>query len=120
MNWVKALPRDELPEGTRHLVKVNERNILLINHRGQIHAVDNRCPHMGASLARGEVTNEGIIICARHHSSFDLHTGAVKDWAPWPPGVGRVLGTISRERNLHVFPTKVEGGSIWVDLEELI
>jgi nitrite reductase/ring-hydroxylating ferredoxin subunit len=118
MNWIEVLAQDELPEGARQVVKTAARDILLINHRGQIHAVDNRCPHMGASLARGEVTDEGTIICPRHHSSFDMHTGDVKDWAPWPPGVGRVLGTISRERALRVFPTKVEEGSIWVGLEE--
>jgi nitrite reductase/ring-hydroxylating ferredoxin subunit len=118
MNWIKVLPQDELPEDARQVVKAADRDILLINHQDQIHAVDNRCPHMGASLVRGEVTDEGTIICPRHHSAFDLHTGDVKDWSPWPPGVGRVLGTISRERALRVFPTKVEEGSIWVGLEE--
>jgi nitrite reductase/ring-hydroxylating ferredoxin subunit len=29
-----------------------------------------------------------------------------------------MLGAISRERALRVFPTKVEQGSIWVGLEE--
>jgi nitrite reductase/ring-hydroxylating ferredoxin subunit len=92
MNWVKVLPQDELPEGARKVVWVAEREILLVNHQGQIHAVGNRCPHMGAFLARGEVTREGAIICPRHRSAFDLRTGDVKDWSPWPPGVGRVLG----------------------------
>jgi len=117
MNWVKALASSELAEGARQVVKIADHDVLLINLKGQVYAVDNRCPHMGAPLVRGEVTDDGAIICRRHHSAFDLRTGDVKDWAPWPPAVGRVLGAISREKALPVFQTKVEDGSIWVGLE---
>ena len=118
MNWVKALSSSELPEGARQVVRIAERDVLLINLKGQVIAVDNRCPHMGASLALGRVTDDGTIICRRHHSTFDLRTGDVKAWAPWPPAVGRVLGVISREKPLPTFQTKVEDGSIWVSVEE--
>jgi nitrite reductase/ring-hydroxylating ferredoxin subunit len=80
--------------------------------------VDNICPHMGAALDGGDVTEGGTIVCPRHHSAFDLRTGKVSEWAPWPPGVGRILGGISREKPLPVFPTRIEQGSIWVGLPE--
>jgi len=118
MDWIRVLTQDELPEGSRQVVNVTGRDVLLVNHKGQIYAVDNRCPHMGAPLVQGQVTKEGAIICRRHHSAFDLRTGNVKDWAPWPPAVGRVLGAISREKALPVFLTKVEEGSIWVSPEK--
>lgn len=118
MNWIKVLPQGELPEGGRRVVEVGGRAILLLHHAGQIHAVDNSCPHMGAALETGEVTDDGTIICPRHRSVFDLRTGDVREWTPWPPGVGRMLGTISREKPLPVFPARVEEGSIWVGLEE--
>jgi nitrite reductase/ring-hydroxylating ferredoxin subunit len=118
MDWIKVLAQDELPEGARQVVKVAGRDVLLVNHKGQIYAVDNRCPHMGAPLVQGKVTEDGALVCRRHHSAFDLRTGNVKDWAPWPPAVGRVLGAISREKALPVFPTKVEEGSIWVSPEK--
>lgn len=100
------------------MVKAGERAILLLHHGGQIYAVDNTCPHMGAALEGGGVTEDGAIVCPRHHSAFDLQTGDVRDWAPWPPGVGRVLGAISREKALPVFPIRIEEGSIWIGLEE--
>jgi nitrite reductase/ring-hydroxylating ferredoxin subunit len=118
MKWTKALSHDELPEGERRVVEVDGRDILLLNHGGQIYAVDNTCPHMGAPLEAGKLTEYGAFVCPRHHSAFDLRTGDVKEWAPWPPAVGRMLGAIARERPLPVFPTRVEEGTIWVGLKE--
>jgi len=118
MNWVKALLQDELLEGERRVVKIGERSILLIHHKGQVYAMESACPHMRLPLKGGKLTENGAIVCPWHHSAFDLRSGDVKEWSPWPPGVGRMLGAISREKALPVFPTKVEEGSIWVGLEE--
>lgn len=118
MDWNKALPTEELPDGTKRTVEVAGQTILLVHHKGEIFAVNNTCTHMGGSLVKGEITEQGTVVCPRHHSVFDLRTGEVKDWAPWPPGVGRVLGAVSREKPLPVYPTKVEEGSIWVGIEE--
>lgn len=118
MKWVKVLRQDELPEGARRVVNVGGRPILLLRDGRQIRAMDNTCPHMGAALETGEVTEEGTIVCPRHHSAFDLKTGEVKAWAPWPPGVGRVLARFSTEKPLPLFPTRVQEGSIWVEVEE--
>lgn len=117
MDWTAVLRQAELPEGERRVVDLGGQAILLLNHGGHIYAVDNRCPHMGAALEGGEVTEDGIIVCPRHHSAFDLRRGDVKDWTPWPPGVGRVLGAVSRQTALPVFATRVEEGSIWVGVE---
>jgi nitrite reductase/ring-hydroxylating ferredoxin subunit len=118
MNWIKVLSQDELPEGARSVVEAGGRNILLLRDKGQIYAVDNTCPHMGAALDGGKVTEDATIVCPRHRSAFDLRTGEVKEWAPWPPAAGLLLGAVSRRKPLPVFPTKVEEGSIWVGLEE--
>ena len=114
MNWTKVLSRDELAEGQKRTVKVDGRTILLVQHKGELYAVDNSCPHMGASLVDGKISEEGTLICPRHHSEFDLRTGEVKKWAPWPPGVGRLLGAVSKEKPLAVYQIKVEEGAIWV------
>jgi nitrite reductase/ring-hydroxylating ferredoxin subunit len=118
MNWVKILPEAALEQDARQVVKVGQRHILLLKHEGQIYAVDNTCPHMRLPLQKGKVTEDCAIVCPWHHSAFDLQTGDVKEWSPWPPGVGAVLGMISRSKALPVFPTRVEEGSIWVGLEE--
>jgi nitrite reductase/ring-hydroxylating ferredoxin subunit len=116
MGWTKVLEVEALSPGARQVVKVGDRAILLLNHEGQYHAVDNACPHLKLSLKKGKITPDGAIVCPWHRSAFDLCTGNAKEWTPWPPGVGKVLGVISKEKALPVFPTRVEEGSIWVDI----
>lgn len=118
MKWIKALAQEALPNQARQVVKVSNHTILLLHHEEQIYAVENTCPHLKLPLQGGKITEDKAIVCPWHHSAFDLQTGDVKDWSPWPPGVGRVLGKISKEKALTVFPTRVEEGSIWVGLEE--
>jgi nitrite reductase/ring-hydroxylating ferredoxin subunit len=118
MKRIEALSKDDLPSGIRRVISVAGREVLLINRGGEVHAVGSRCPHMQAQLANGEVTENGVIVCPRHHSVFDLETGTVQEWVPWPPVVGRVLGALAQENALPVYPTKVEDGSIWVGIED--
>jgi nitrite reductase/ring-hydroxylating ferredoxin subunit len=114
MDMLKLFPVSELPPGSRRVVNVGPRKVLVLNFKGEILAVDNSCPHMRFPLKDGQVTDDCGIICPFHHSAFDLRTGDVKDWAPWPPGIGPVLGRIAREKALQVYPTKVENGFLWI------
>jgi nitrite reductase/ring-hydroxylating ferredoxin subunit len=116
MSWTKVLSADALTLGSRQVVTVGQRKILLLNHEGQLYAVDNICPHLKLPMKKGTITAEGAIVCPWHRSAFDLCTGEVKDWTPWPPVVGKALGMVSSEKTLPVFPVRLEEGSIWVDL----
>jgi nitrite reductase/ring-hydroxylating ferredoxin subunit len=118
MDWIDALSQDELPDGQRRVVHLAGHPILLLHHKGQIYALNNVCPHMGAALENGEVTEDAAIVCPRHRSVFDLRTGEVKVWTPWPPGVGRLLGSVAKEKALRVYPIRVEQGSIRVGIDE--
>ncbi|MGT2455177.1 Rieske (2Fe-2S) protein [Cupriavidus basilensis] len=62
---------DELLPGQRKLVFVDGRSIVLFNIDGAVHAIDNSCPHNGASLANGRL--EGSVLqCPAHGLRFDL------------------------------------------------
>jgi nitrite reductase/ring-hydroxylating ferredoxin subunit len=84
---------DDIPPGKRMLVKVNGREIGIVNVDGEYFAVSNRCPHEGASLCKGRVvglvesTEPGsyqfsrrgeFLRCPWHGWEFDLRTG--KSW----------------------------------------
>ncbi|MGF1588289.1 MAG: Rieske (2Fe-2S) protein [Pleurocapsa sp.] len=116
MVWTKALAVDALGTGTRQVVKLEQRSLLLLNESGNIYAVDSICPHLKLPLKKAKVTADAAIVCPWHRSEFDLATGNVKTWCPFPPVVGSLFGKISSEKTLGVFPTKVEDGQILVDL----
>jgi nitrite reductase/ring-hydroxylating ferredoxin subunit len=114
MEWIKAVAVAELREDERQVVEIRGHKILLLMHEGQAYAVLNSCPHMGVPLRGGTITEDRAIVCPFHHSTFDLESGEVQAWAPWPPVVGKLLGRIKPEQPLRTYPTKVERGAIWV------
>lgn len=89
-----------LQEGSCSVVHANGHTIALILHEGTIHAVDNRCPHMGFPLDRGTV-RDGILTCHWHHARFDLESGGTFD--PWADDV-------------HTYPVEVHDGQVFVDV----
>jgi nitrite reductase/ring-hydroxylating ferredoxin subunit len=118
MSWEKVLLKNKLPSGSKQAVNVGGRRILVLHQGDHYYAVDSKCPHWGLPLDLGRLTDDCGLVCPWHRSAFDLRTGDVKEWAPWPPGVGRVIGMVSRRRALTTFPTRVdEEGNVWVSLD---
>jgi nitrite reductase/ring-hydroxylating ferredoxin subunit len=115
MAWTKILEVNALSPGAREVVKVGNRNILVLNHENQLYAVENSCPHLKLPMKSGKI-QDGAIVCSFHRSAFDLNTGEVKTWCPWPPGVGKLLSMVSAAKTLPVFPLRVEDGNILIDL----
>jgi nitrite reductase (NADH) small subunit/3-phenylpropionate/trans-cinnamate dioxygenase ferredoxin subunit len=70
----------EVAEGQGKTVSVGDKLIALFCVNGQRHAIDDTCPHMGASLSDGYVEN-GIVTCPWHAWRFRLADGA---WADNP------------------------------------
>ncbi|WP_241019185.1 Rieske 2Fe-2S domain-containing protein [Paraburkholderia sp. Tr-20389] len=65
---------DELAPGQRKIVFVEGRCIALFNIDGELRAIDDACPHNGASLLTGRL--EGSVLrCPAHGLPFDLLTG---------------------------------------------
>jgi len=73
-------PVGELAHGERKLAFVDGRSIVLFNIAGTIHAIDNACPHNGASLASGQLDGT-MLRCPAHGLRFDLTTGCMPNAA---------------------------------------
>jgi nitrite reductase/ring-hydroxylating ferredoxin subunit len=116
MGWTKALSESELPAGARQVVELEGHKVLLLNQEGKIHAVANSCPHMKLPMKKGKITEDGLIVCPFHRSAFDLTTGEPKEWTPFPPVIGQLMGKIKAETPLPVFATRVENGDIMVEV----
>ena len=93
---------DELAPGQRKLAFIDGRSIVLFNIAGTIHAIDDSCPHNGASVASGQL--EGCMLrCPAHGLRFDLRTGCM-------PGAGGL--------SLTTFPVRAIDGKLVVSLED--
>jgi nitrite reductase (NADH) small subunit len=71
---------DELAEGEGRTVSVGDKLVAVFRENGLYFAIDDTCPHMGASLSGGYVEN-GIVTCPWHAWRFRLGDGA---WADNP------------------------------------
>lgn len=118
MAWQRAIRDEELRDGDRTVVEVEGRKILVVRQRGQLYAIAPRCPHMGGRLVKGDITDRGTIVCPWHRSEFDMEMGSVLSWTPWPPVIGRILGTFYKRKSLPIFPVRVEAGWVEVKLED--
>ena len=66
---------DEIKEGAAKLVRVNNEEIAVFKHQGQLCAMQNACPHEGGQLSAGWI-EEGAVVCPLHGYKFDLTSGA--------------------------------------------
>ena len=62
---------DEIPNLGSKLVFLDEVPIAIFKINGEIHAWDNMCPHRGASLSDGYIS-ENTIQCKYHLWEFDI------------------------------------------------
>lgn len=70
----------DFPEGESSVVTINQKDIAIFNANGKLFAIDDICPHMGASLSGGFV-EDGCVTCPWHYWRFRLEDGA---WADNP------------------------------------
>jgi nitrite reductase/ring-hydroxylating ferredoxin subunit len=99
-NFVRAARLDDVRAAGRTSVRVAGHSLALFFHDGRVHALDNRCPHMGFPLHRGTL-QEGILTCHWHHARFDLESGGTFD---------------QFADEARVFPVEIRDNEVWVDL----
>jgi len=92
----------EIAEGQGRTFSVAGREIALFLVGGRYYALDDYCPHMGASLGTGDVYQE-MVICNRHMWAFKLADGTCPD----APGL-----------KAEAFEVRVEGDEIQVRVAE--
>jgi nitrite reductase (NADH) small subunit/3-phenylpropionate/trans-cinnamate dioxygenase ferredoxin subunit len=68
----------EIPEGEGRCYPVNGRMVAVFCVGGEYSAINDTCPHMGASLASGYV-EDGVVMCPWHAWRFCVKDGAWLD-----------------------------------------
>lgn len=67
-----------IPEGRGGTYAVSGRLVAVFLTGGQYFAIDDLCPHMGASLGAGEVC-DGVVTCPWHAWRFSVTDGTWRD-----------------------------------------
>jgi nitrite reductase (NADH) small subunit/3-phenylpropionate/trans-cinnamate dioxygenase ferredoxin subunit len=91
----------ELADGEGKTVSVAGKLVAVFFAGGRYLAIDDVCPHMGASLSGGYVEN-GVVTCPWHAWRFRLADGA---WADNP------------RLKIGCHPVRVEGDAVQVEVE---
>lgn len=68
----------EIPDGTGRAFPVRGTMVAVFFVDGEYSAINDFCPHMGASLAEGHV-EEGAVMCPWHAWSFCIREGTWLD-----------------------------------------
>jgi nitrite reductase/ring-hydroxylating ferredoxin subunit len=73
-DFVTVAKVGDIPEGEGQAFPVNGRMVAVFNEAGTYFAIDDFCPHMGASLAGGYL-EDSIITCPWHAWRFYVRDG---------------------------------------------
>jgi nitrite reductase (NADH) small subunit len=98
MDYVPVCPLSDLDGSEKKLVMVGDRPIALFRVEGNVFAIDDTCPHRGGPLSEGDLDGH-LVHCPLHAWVFDVRTG--ESTSPGNAEVAR-------------YPTKVEGGTVFV------
>jgi nitrite reductase (NADH) small subunit len=92
----------DIPIGEARMIMVNEVAFGIFNVSGAFFAIDDACPHAGASLSRGIVEGD-IVRCRIHHWRFCVRNGTYLD-------------EIRPSYNVRNYPTRVVGDQVQIEL----
>jgi nitrite reductase (NADH) small subunit/3-phenylpropionate/trans-cinnamate dioxygenase ferredoxin subunit len=76
--FIAVAKTTDIPEGGAQAFSVAGREIAVFHHKGQFYALDDYCPHMGESLALGDIHGDAVL-CSRHLWAFQLGDGTCVD-----------------------------------------
>jgi 3-phenylpropionate/trans-cinnamate dioxygenase ferredoxin component len=100
---VGVAPVDEFPPGSVKIVRAGSIAVGVFNLGERFCAIEDRCSHDDGPLAEGEYdVDEGVVICPRHGSKFDICSGRPLSLPAYQP--------------VETFPVVVEDGWVKVSI----
>ncbi len=100
--WTYVMDESQLPEKVMTVVFPYGIPVLLVKTGGGIHAVSNKCAHMGCPLSRGSLGGF-IVECPCHEWTFDIRTGVF---------------VTANDIRIPTYACKAENGKIFVNVRE--
>ncbi|NJM71839.1 MAG: aromatic ring-hydroxylating dioxygenase subunit alpha [Scytonema sp. RU_4_4] len=106
--WTPVLPIAEIGAEPIAVELAGESLVLFCDSGGQFSALFDRCPHRGAPLSRGQVTEDGCLECPYHGWRFATDGTCTR--VPFNPLTSVQLSKLS----VVSFPTKAIAGMLWI------
>lgn len=70
-----------LHDGYRRVFRIDQHQLLLLQHEGDCYLLEATCPHRGHALEQAAIEFVGgqlLLTCPRHHYRFDIVTGELR------------------------------------------
>jgi nitrite reductase/ring-hydroxylating ferredoxin subunit len=118
---IRVATSSEVAEGKLTAAVADGQKVLVARVRGKLHAVVDRCPHMGMSLAKGKLV-DGVVTCPWHNSRFDFCSGRNLDWVsavmgvPMPQWTHKAIAMGKSPAPLKTLPVEEVNGEVFVSL----
>lgn len=99
LNFYPLEAEAQLHEGYRRVFSIQGYDLLLLQHQGQVHLLDNICPHAGYPLHQGQIIDQALR-CPMHGYLFKLDSGHC------------ILHSEGPCADLRVFPVAIREGMV--------
>jgi nitrite reductase/ring-hydroxylating ferredoxin subunit len=114
--WFDAIKTKKLRNGKKKMIMAGKKMIMITNLDGSYFATEALCRHMRWPLAWGGKIVDGCIRCPLHQTTHKIADGELVEWSPFPlfPPYGKLLGKLSKKKDLKTYETRVESGKVQV------
>lgn len=99
--WVRLEAFETPAAGELAGAKAAGRALVVADHGGCLHALDDRCPHMGVALSQMGQLSDGQIVCGWHGASIDVASGRCNTFA-----------------DVQTYPVEVRSDGVYVCIDD--
>lgn len=119
MAWKRLVKVNKLRENAPKMVPKGIRTYTVVMFEGSPLVTNGLCRHMRWPLGwGGKVNADGCLQCPLHQTQHHLPSGKLSKWSPFPiwPFYGRILGKLSRRKDLTMYDSRIVDGWIEADV----
>ncbi len=121
MTRFEVAKSEDIREGEIFSTRVENRSILVTRVDGRPCAVENKCSHLGMSMAKGKLSGS-TLQCPWHGSKFDVCSGKNLDWVnsfagvPTPKWTHGLIAMGKSPAPIQTFEASEEDGAVFIDV----
>lgn len=104
--FIDMCKESDILDGEAKMILINEVAFGIFNVSGTFFAIDDACPHAGASLSHGIIEGD-VVRCRIHHCRFCVRNGTYLD-------------EMKPSCNVRNYPTRVVGEQVQIEIDKTL